>query len=662
MKISKILTVLAVCLLVVTRSFAFYHADGQQIVDSNGNPVQLRGIGLGGWIFPEGYMLHIPGFGSPTSIRQQIEDVLGPDDTAEFYRLYEANYVNEKDIAQIAAWGFDHIRLPFSYKLFYDPQSGSFREAGFQFFDTFLGWCKAHNLLVVPDMHGAPGGQNAGNISDSDGIEARLWTDTTNQTLAIKIWKEIARRYANEPAILGFDLLNEPVLPSGYSNTVLRDFYVRATQAIREVDANHLVFVEGNWYATDFSQLTPPFDSNMAYSFHKYWSQNDQASIQYLLSLRSQYNVPLWMSESGENSNPWFYDAVRLFEKHNIGWCWWTHKKIATTTSPLSVPMTEDYQKLLAYWDGRGSKPSTEFARRTLFEMAENLNIDKCTPVRGVIESLFDVTFGTQASPFADNMIPGPIAAVNFDLGTQGIAYRDNDYQRTRWDVFQPWNRGYQYRNDGVDIEFSQDTGGPQYSIGWIEDGEWIRYTVTALYNGTYDVWVRVASQSDGGKLRLLYDGQRIGNDVSVPNTGDWHAWQTVPVGKVKAVKGSRTLEVRFLKGGFNFSQIIFNPLKEDGFVPLKNKGFIGPVYPNPANARVHIPLVLNRVSKIELDIYDSSGRKVKQVLKGTLPEGTHLLSWDGTTLQNQPAASGIYFFRLKLNNIMRSGRIAFLK
>ena len=315
--------------------------------------------------------------------------------------------MNERDIAQIAAWGFDHIRLPFSYKLLYDPQTATFREEGFQFFDTFLGWCKDHDLLVVLDMHGAPGGQNAGNISDSDGTEARLWTDTTNQTLTVRVWKEIASRYANEEQILGYDLLNEPVLPQGYSNAYMRDFYIRLTTAIRQVDPNHMVFIEGNWYATDFSQLTPPWDSNMAYSFHKYWSQTDQASIQYLLSMRNQYNVPLWMSESGENSNAWFYEAVRLFEAHNIGWCWWTHKKFATITSPLSVPLTEDYQKLLDYWGGQGSKPSVEFARNALLEMAQNLAIEKCVRVPGVVEALFDPDFGTQAKPLGENIIPG---------------------------------------------------------------------------------------------------------------------------------------------------------------------------------------------------------------------------------------------------------------
>ncbi|GAB4338170.1 MAG: hypothetical protein Kow0037_21950 [Calditrichia bacterium] len=651
-----------IILLLTVSAFSFYHADGQYIVDSQGNRVQLRGIGLGGWIFPEGYMLHMPGFGSPTTIRQQIEDVLGPDDTAEFYRQYEANFVNEKDIRQLAEWGFDHIRLPFSFKLFYDTTAHAFREEGFAFVDNLLDWCKSYDMLLVLDMHGAPGGQNAGNISDSDGIEARLWTDTTNQTLAVKIWKEIARRYADEEQILGYDILNEPVLPSGYPVSSFRDFYVRVTQAIREVDPNHLIFIEGNWYATDFTGLTPPWDNNMAYSFHKYWSETDQASIQNMLSLRAQYNVPLWMSESGENSNGWFHETVRLFESFKIGWCWWTHKKLATTTSPMSINTPEGYETLQQYWAGQGAKPSREFAKSVLFQLAENAKLENCRPVKGVLEALFEPEFGQVAKPFAGNTIPGAIDAVNFDLGNQNVAYVDADYKRVRWDVFQPWNRGYQYRNDGVDIEKSQDKAGPEFSIGWIEEGEWIRYTVNVVYSGTYDVFVRVAGPDPGGKLRLLFNNKRIGQDLNVPVTSDWHDWVDVPVGELAAEKGPAVLEVRFLKGGFNFNRIIFKPRASQGFKPANETGYLGEVFPNPANPSVKFPVVLFRPAKVNIELFDTLGQKVGTVYSGQLEEGAHELAWNGKTNNGKALASGVYIYRVQINKKEFAGRLVLLK
>ncbi|RMG65861.1 MAG: carbohydrate-binding protein [Calditrichaeota bacterium] len=637
--------------------FGFYHASGNHIVDSQGRVVQLRGVGLGGWLFPEGYMLHMPGFGSPSSIRAMIEELIGPEATREFYQVYETNYVNEKDVEQIARWGFDHIRLPFSYRLFYDEANHSFDEAGFARFETFLGWCKNNGLLVVLDMHGAPGGQNASNISDSDGEEARLWTDTTNQTLAIQIWREIARRYAGEEAILGYDLLNEPVLPPGYPNTVLRNFYVRATAAIREVDPNHLVFIEGNWFATDFTHLTPPFDSNMAYSFHKYWSETDQSTIQYLLDIRDTYNVPLWMGESGENSNPWFAETVRLLENNQIDWCWWTHKKVATTTSPLSAEMTPEYRQLLDYWAGRATRPSAQFARDALLAMAENLAIERCRLNEGVLRALFDPDFLIQPSPFPGNQIPGVVEAVHYDFGTQGLAYSDTDFKRVRWDVFEPWNIGGEYRNDGVDIELSQDGEGPRYSVGWIQAGEWLRYSLEVTHDVECDVFVRVASANGEGRLRLTLDGRQVGADVDVPATGDWHRWETIPVGTVQLSGEKAVLTCRALKSGFNLSQILFIPRAEQGFQPV-GSAVVGPSFPNPFNNAVHFPLILPARARVRLEIFDSLGRKVIRLVDQNLEPGNYSFRWEPGSQGGRSAASGIYFYRLTIGKNNKVGRL----
>ena len=66
----------------------------------------------------------------------------------------------------------------------------------------------------------------------------------------------------------------------------------------------------------------------MVYSFHKYWSYNSPTSLDWVLSIKNQYNYPLWMGESGENSNAWFTDAISLFEDNDIGWAFWPWKKI----------------------------------------------------------------------------------------------------------------------------------------------------------------------------------------------------------------------------------------------------------------------------------------------------------------------------------------------
>ena len=268
--------------------WSYLNTSGRDIVDSQGTPIILTGFGLGGWLVPEGYMLHIPGFGSPTDIENKITDLVGADNADYFWQIYRANYVTQADIAQIADWGFNSIRLPFHYK-FFSPknQPSVFINDGFEIVDRILAWCKEYELYLILDMNCAPGGQNDDNISDSDGT-ARLWTNPANQQRTIDIWERIAKRYADQPWIGGYDLLNEPVLPSGHSNAELRQLYIEITAAIRKHDPHHIVFIEGNEHATNFSQLAP-FDDNMVYSFHKYYNELDLESIRPYLQLREQY-------------------------------------------------------------------------------------------------------------------------------------------------------------------------------------------------------------------------------------------------------------------------------------------------------------------------------------------------------------------------------------
>jgi len=640
-------------LFFIQSSFAYLHTQGKEIVDSNGNPVLLRGIGLGGWLVPEGYMLHIPGYGSPTSIRNRIVDLIGEEDTEQFYEIYRANYVNEGDIILIAEWGFNSIRLPFNYRLLSpEDQPGVFLKEGFQVIDSLLIWCERNNLYLILDMHCAPGGQNPDNISDSDG-EAKLWTIPANQTRTVEIWREIAERYADEEWIGGYDLLNEPVLPQEYDNSHLRSLYIQIRNAIREVDNNHIIFIEGNWYATDFFQLTPQFDVNMVYSFHKYWSETNQSSIQNYITLRNNYNVPLWLGESGENSNSWFFECKQLMEDNNIGWCWWTHKKIETVTSPLSSPIYFAYQQVLDYWNGQAPRPSSAFAKAALYQMAGNLAIEKCEYHLDVVASLFEDDYGNHTKPFKNHEIPGTINCVDYDLGINGVAYSDKDFERTNWDwsVYQPWNIGEKYRNDGVDIEESENSSECSYNIGWIESDEWIKYTVNILHSGNYNIVFRVASSGDGGRFRLLLNGQNISGDISVPNTGGWQNWQSISTNDIGLSEGEKVIELYFITGGFNISSMQFVALGNGLFEEVDNYALVGKNYPNPFNTTTTIPLILADKTQVNLTIYDLNGNLVITLVDSEISSGVKMIKWNGKDNHNKNVGTGIYFYRVRVDN-----------
>ena len=533
----------------------FFRVEGQEILNRQGEPVVIKGFGLGGWLLPEGYMFKMPGDFGATDVRNEITDLIGAAKAEQWFQEFRDNYVTEADIIALKEWGADHIRVPFHYDIFYDLQSGTFKESGFERMDKLLVWCKRHRVDVIFDMHAAPGAQSESEISDSDGT-ARFWTESeTYWPITIEIWEEIARRYKDETIVIGYDIINEPVTPEGYGGQDLARFYGQIVPAIRAIDQNHILFIEGNYYATTFDYLYPPFDDNMVYAFHKYWNQTDQGTIQYLLNIRNDYNTPLWLGETGENSNVWFFETKELVENLNIGWNKWTHKKLETITSPLSSPTNPNYEKVVNYWKGNGPRPTAQEAEQGLFQMARDLAIENTTLRPDVLASWFSPDFDVTNIPYTDINLPGRIDAVHYDIGNQGVSYYDSEYKQVSSDDDQNvGNRGWSFRNDGVDIEICSDPS-VEYNVGWIETGEWLEYTVNFTESGNYTVRARVAGNGNG-RMRIKVNNKPIGDDMAIPATGGYQSWTQITFGSDDFEEGQALVRVEFLEGDFNFSLI----------------------------------------------------------------------------------------------------------
>ena len=628
----------------------YYRATGKEIVPPGDKSAIVKGMGLGGWLMPEGYMLHIdaPNGGGPTAIRNQMIDLIGEADTDQFFELYRANYVKEKDIAQIADWGFDHIRLPFHYRLFWDTDQERFDEDGFRLLDTFLQWCETHDLGVILDMHAAPGAQSDGGIADSDG-EARLWTEPDKYwPLTIQIWREIARRYNTNKVIIGYDLINEPVTPDNVPTSDLRDLYVQIIEAVRPVDPNHIIFLEGNFFATTFGDLEPPPTDNMVYAFHKYWNGTAVNSIQYLLALRDRTDTPLWLGETGENTNPWFYLVTRLMEEHNIGVNWWTHKKIQTLTSPLSAPFSDGYQEVVDYWRSGGNpalKPNEDDAEEALFNMARNLDIDSSNVNRALLLALFDPNFGQLRIPFKEHKIPGIINAPDYDIGNQGVTYNDHEFMATEGGG-SGGNQGYSYRNDGVDIGTTTDPDGFDFYVGWTNRLEWLTYTVQIEADGMYDVDMRVASAVGGGGFWLIIDDVKVGDDVDVASTGGWEEWVTLTMNNLELKGGTHILKILFTGPNVNISQLTFKLSSPTSLVAekeLPQKAEILSTYPNPFPNEVHVRFSIPEPSRVNANFYDILGRRIFETPEILYEAGEH------TIMLNPELTPGVYMLRLTI-------------
>ncbi len=547
----------------------FLKADGQNIVNPKGENVYLKGLGLGGWMLQEGYMLKTDAFAGPQfKIKEKIAEVAGEDGKNQFYKAYLKNGITKKDIDSLAKWGFNSIRLPMHYDLYTLPiekekvkGQNTWLEEGFKMTDNLLQWCEDNKIYLILDLHAAPGGQgNDANISDNDKSKPNLWDSVENQKKTIALWKKLAERYKDREWIAGYDLINEPNInftgknPNGtdeMSNAPLWKLQKEISDAIREVDKKHIIILEGNGWGNNYNGLIPLWDNNLVLSFHKYWTTNTQEAVKSIVDLRQKLNVPVWLGETGENSNVWFTELNQLLLKNNIGYAYWPMKKIDNIAGVTNVEITSDYQKLLDYWKNGGQKPTKEFARKTLMKIADNYKIENVEVKNDVIDAMFRQVNDDTTRPFQSNIVPGRIFATNYDLGRFASAYSDNDFQNVWVSTGErtEWNSGNKMRNDGVDIYLCNDKITNQYYVGKTEKGEWLQYTLKSADAKAYQLSIRYQNESDQtSELVIKTDSGDDLAQIKLPPTGK-NVWKTVSVDQVKLSKGENKLRLYFEAG-----------------------------------------------------------------------------------------------------------------
>ena len=378
----------------------FVHAKGKELIGADGKPLMLRGINLGNWLVPEGYLLKFEkGAESPRHIEQVIAGLVGPDDARAFWRTWRDTYITRDDLALLKRLGFDTIRVPFSYRQFLsDDDPGIWKDDGFAPLDRVVRWAKELGLWIVLDLHGAPGGQTGANIDDSFGTPW-LFESRESQDRMVQIWTRVAGRYRDEPAVLGYELLNEPIgtfLDWKKYNASLEPLYKRVTAAIREVDPDHIVILGGAQWDTEFSVFGPPFAPNLLYTFHKYWSEVTEASLKPFLDFRARYDVPIWLGETGENNDEWVASMARLAEGQGIGWAFWPYKKMDATSSVASFPRPAGWERVVAfaaanpfdYEAGRTVRPVPAEAREILRALLESVRVGRCRVNAGYVRAL----------------------------------------------------------------------------------------------------------------------------------------------------------------------------------------------------------------------------------------------------------------------------------
>jgi endoglucanase len=390
--------IIAFCTMASAAAPKFVTVHGADFFTPEGRPLLLRGINLGNWLVPEGYMFKFKKATSPRLIYTAFEQMAGPEESQKFWKEFRERYITEKDIHFIRSLGLNSVRVPFNYRLFIaDDEPERIRTENFKYLDNVIRWCTKEHLYVILDMHCAPGGQTGDNIDDSYGYPY-LFESGLAQQQAAMLWKFIAHRYANETAVIGYDLLNEPIahfLDTAYFNPRLEPVYKKLVAAVREADKNHICFLGGAQWDGNFRVFGKPFDAKLAYTWHRYWCDTTDAEAKQFIDFRAKYHTPIWLGESGENSNEWIAGFRRMCERNNIGWCFWPYKKMGSRSNMVSVPMPAQFDSLIAFADTSRMtflemrrRPGASLIKKVLDEYLHNCLFENCKINRGYIKAL----------------------------------------------------------------------------------------------------------------------------------------------------------------------------------------------------------------------------------------------------------------------------------
>ncbi|EMC97975.1 glycoside hydrolase family 5 protein [Baudoinia panamericana UAMH 10762] len=316
--------------------------------------------------------------GHEHEMRAALLEVLGKEKYDFFFDKFLKYFFTREDAKFFASLGLNCIRIPINHRHFMDDlQPDVIKQDGFRLVDRIVEACAAEGIYTILDMHTFPGGQNQGWHSDSGLHRATFWEHRDFQDRAIQLWVAIAKYYKGNASIAGYNPMNEPADPDHHN---LQAWYGRVEKAIREVDPDHILWLDGNTYSMDFSGFKEVLPncvyaihdySNMGFPGGSYEGTDEQKEI-----LRKQYErkvqfmkdhkVPIWNGEFGpvyaspdeanhEQTNQQRYnllgEQMRIYKQDQISWSIWLYKDVGFQGMVYAGPDTAYIRLLKPFLD-----------------------------------------------------------------------------------------------------------------------------------------------------------------------------------------------------------------------------------------------------------------------------------------------------------------------
>lgn len=359
----------------------------------------------------------------------------------------------------------------------------------------------------------------------------------TNQSKVLDFWSYVAPHYANNPEVI-FEVYNEPINPDDW--TTWKNFIQPVVDTIRAVAPDNLILMGGPQWSTRVNEAAAdPFDDpNMAYVYHIYPNQGSASASNLNAKFGNAANsIPVMITEFGWNSHPDYSDNITYGTSGGWGKQFRTYMDNHPHIGWANYIFDNYWKPQIFNWDWQmmGGENQGRFIRDWLFELQNHNQAGGFTP-------------GPQTA-YATHNIPGKIQAEDFDEGGQDVSYHETTYD----------NQGGVYRSTPVDIGgTSDDSDG--HTIGYINPGEWLEYTVSSVASGTYDINLRIASgdATTGKSVTVKLDGVTLGT-VAPGNTGGWDTYETFTLNDVTVSGGSnQVLRLEFEGIGYNVNWVEF--------------------------------------------------------------------------------------------------------
>jgi len=362
------------------------HVENGKIVAVQGQPIALRGACVGGWMNMENFIDGYPG--AEHDLRAVMAEVLGERKAHFFFERLLDYFLAEDDIAFMKEAGATVVRLSINYRHFErDAEPFSYLEAGFKRLEEAVGWCAKHGLYAFLDLHAVQGWQNTDWHCDNSTRHALFWDNPHYQERWIGLWRALADRFRGNPAVAAYNVMNEPQTsaPRGRFRGAseprwakINGLYRRVVEAIRQIDPDHAIILEGDNFSSRFSGLDAPFADNLIYSSHNYnaagfgpgaypgviggveWNAGRQEEVFLAhegMQFSQTHNVPLWVGEFGSPYNGGHEeleermqavdDQIGVFNANGAHWTTWTYKDVGVMGWVMLDPES-DYMQLLS--------------------------------------------------------------------------------------------------------------------------------------------------------------------------------------------------------------------------------------------------------------------------------------------------------------------------